>query len=100
MIAAPLEPDFHNGYGMMTMQGTRKPSWRAFEALHGAGTRRLPVTGVPVADGPATRVLMPTEARAAVPVATMLGWLTPKRDRSVCPCADCTATMKSPRRKP
>ena len=36
---------FHNGYGMMTMQGTRKPSWRAFEALKGAGTLMVPVTG-------------------------------------------------------
>ena len=36
---------FHNGYGMMTMQGTRKPSWRAFEALKGAGTQQVPVTG-------------------------------------------------------
>ena len=31
---------FHNGYGMMTVQGTRKPVWRAFQALAGAGTKR------------------------------------------------------------
>merc|ERR1719409_2662254 len=29
----------------MTMQGTRKPAWRAFEMLKGAGTERFPVTG-------------------------------------------------------
>lgn len=34
---------FHNGFGMMTMQGTRKPVWRAFEMLMGAGAKRLPV---------------------------------------------------------
>lgn len=38
---------FHNGYGMMTVQGTRKPVWRAFEALHGAGDARF---GASVAD--------------------------------------------------
>eukprot|EP00658_Telonema_sp_P-2_P026392 TRINITY_DN20653_c0_g1_i1.p1 TRINITY_DN20653_c0_g1~~TRINITY_DN20653_c0_g1_i1.p1 ORF type:complete len:537 (+),score=113.23 TRINITY_DN20653_c0_g1_i1:211-1821(+) len=37
---------FHNGYGLMTMQGTRKPAWRAFEMLAGAGTERVRVTGV------------------------------------------------------
>ena len=34
---------FHNGYGMMTMQGVRKPVWRAFQFLSGAGTRRYTV---------------------------------------------------------
>ena len=37
---------FHNGYGMMTMQGTRKPVWRAFQALKGAGTKRHAVAAV------------------------------------------------------
>eukprot|EP00930_Biecheleria_cincta_P000834 TRINITY_DN102029_c0_g1_i1.p1 TRINITY_DN102029_c0_g1~~TRINITY_DN102029_c0_g1_i1.p1 ORF type:complete len:559 (-),score=74.99 TRINITY_DN102029_c0_g1_i1:216-1892(-) len=36
---------FHNGYGMMTLQGIRKPVWRAFEMLAGAGDLRLPVAG-------------------------------------------------------
>lgn len=36
---------FHNGYGMMTVQGIRKPVWRAFEMLAGAGDLRLPVAG-------------------------------------------------------
>jgi hypothetical protein len=36
---------FHNGYGMMTMRGVRKPVWRAFELLAKAGDRRLAVTG-------------------------------------------------------
>ena len=37
---------FHNGYGMMTVQGVRKPVWRAFEALEGAGSTRYAVAGV------------------------------------------------------
>ena len=36
---------FQNGFGLMTMQGVRKPSWRAFEALAGAGDERLAVSG-------------------------------------------------------
>ena len=32
--------------GMMTVTGTRKPVWRAFELLMDAGTERLEVTGV------------------------------------------------------
>lgn len=36
---------FHNGYGMMTVHGIRKPVWRAFEMLAAAGDRRLPVHG-------------------------------------------------------
>jgi hypothetical protein len=31
---------FHNGYGMMTMYGTRKPVWRAMQTLYAAGTGR------------------------------------------------------------
>eukprot|EP01052_Picozoa_sp_SAG31_P024173 SAG31_NODE_2039_length_6594_cov_7.103926_4_plen_621_part_00 len=36
---------FHNGFGMMTINGVRKPVWRAFELLMHAGTERLQVTG-------------------------------------------------------
>jgi hypothetical protein len=36
---------FHNGFGMMTVNGVRKPVWRAFELLMHAGTERLTVTG-------------------------------------------------------
>ena len=36
---------FHNGFGMMTVHGTRKPVWRAFELLARAGTSRLAVSG-------------------------------------------------------
>jgi beta-xylosidase len=36
---------FHNGFGMMTVSGVRKPVWRAFELLMHAGTERLKVTG-------------------------------------------------------
>jgi len=43
---------FHNGYGMMTVHGVRKPVWRAFEMLAGAGNFRIPVSGfVSPADG-------------------------------------------------
>eukprot|EP00928_Gymnodinium_smaydae_P066544 TRINITY_DN49537_c0_g1_i1.p1 TRINITY_DN49537_c0_g1~~TRINITY_DN49537_c0_g1_i1.p1 ORF type:complete len:532 (-),score=72.86 TRINITY_DN49537_c0_g1_i1:69-1664(-) len=36
---------FHNGFGMMTVHGIRKPVWRAFEMLAEAGDKRLPVSG-------------------------------------------------------
>lgn len=36
---------FHNGFGLMTVTGTRKPAWRAFELLMDAGIERLEVTG-------------------------------------------------------
>ena len=42
---------FHNGFGMMTVTGTRKPVWRAFELLMDAGTERLAVTGSDVSPG-------------------------------------------------
>eukprot|EP00040_Diaphanoeca_grandis_P040322 m.261685 g.261685 ORF g.261685 m.261685 type:complete len:576 (-) comp42806_c0_seq1:143-1870(-) len=50
---------FHNGYGMMTMHGVRKPTWRAFEMLMGAGAERVPVTGMvsPVDDNATVSVL-------------------------------------------
>lgn len=34
---------FYGGYGALTMYGTPKPVYRAFELLHGLGDRRLPV---------------------------------------------------------
>lgn len=52
---------FHNGYGLMTVQGVRKPGWRAFELLHGAGDTRLPVGGfVSPADGDSTISVLAT----------------------------------------
>ena len=52
---------FHNGFGMMTVQGTRKPVWRAFELLMNAGTERLPVKGfVSPADGNSTVSVLAT----------------------------------------
>lgn len=44
---------FHNGFGMMTMRGVRKPVWRAFEALESAGTLRY---GVRSSSSNSTRV--------------------------------------------
>lgn len=44
---------FNGGYGALTMYGTPKPIYRAFELLHRLGDRRLPVssTGVPATLG-------------------------------------------------
>ncbi|EOD20698.1 hypothetical protein EMIHUDRAFT_75189 [Emiliania huxleyi CCMP1516] len=51
MASAP----FHNGYGLMTVHGIRKPAWRAFEMLASLGDYRLPVSGnVSPADGSST----------------------------------------------
>ena len=44
---------FHNGYGLMTMQGVRKPAWRAFEALQGAGDVRYSATVEPATNATA-----------------------------------------------
>ena len=35
---------FHDGYGLLTVQGVPKPAYRAFQLLHFLGTDRLPVT--------------------------------------------------------
>jgi xylan 1,4-beta-xylosidase len=45
----------HAAFGMMTIYGTRKAAWRAFELLHKAGDRLLQVTGAdPTVDVMAT----------------------------------------------
>ncbi|MDQ6736502.1 MAG: glycosyl hydrolase [Gemmatimonadota bacterium] len=36
---------FQGGFGLLTMQGVPKPSFRAFELLHHLGTEMLPVSG-------------------------------------------------------
>lgn len=36
---------FQGGFGLLTLQGVAKPSYRAFELLHRLGTELLPVTG-------------------------------------------------------
>jgi xylan 1,4-beta-xylosidase len=36
---------FHGNYGMLNLQGLRKPQWQAFRLLSRLGNRRLPVTG-------------------------------------------------------
>lgn len=38
---------FNNEFGLVTVYGVRKPSYRLFEALHQAGTKRLEVSGEP-----------------------------------------------------
>jgi xylan 1,4-beta-xylosidase len=40
----PAEP-FQGGFGLLTMQGIAKPSYRAFELLHRLGTEQLHVEG-------------------------------------------------------
>ena len=40
-----LPGPFHGGFGLMTVHGTPKPAYRAFQLLHGAGDKRLPVVG-------------------------------------------------------
>jgi hypothetical protein len=53
---------------MMTVQGTRKPVWRAFEQLMKAGTRRVNVTGfVSPADGASTVSVLATREDAPAP---------------------------------
>jgi xylan 1,4-beta-xylosidase len=41
----PSRP-FHGGFGLLSLHGIRKPSYRAFELLHALGSDRLDVTGV------------------------------------------------------
>ena len=36
---------FHGGFGLLTIHGIAKPTYRAFELLHELGTERLPVGG-------------------------------------------------------
>ncbi|MEP6567476.1 MAG: beta-xylosidase, partial [Mesorhizobium sp.] len=36
---------FQGGFGLMTIQGIAKPSFRAYQLLHGLGTEMLPVGG-------------------------------------------------------
>src|ERR1700689_5006196 len=36
---------FHGGFGLLTIRGTAKPAYRAFELLHALGTDMLPVEG-------------------------------------------------------
>lgn len=40
-----LPGPFHGGFGLLTVHGTPKPAYRAFQLLHGAGAVRLPVAG-------------------------------------------------------
>ena len=40
-----LPGPFHGGFGLMTVHGTPKPAYRAFQLLHGAGFQRLNVDG-------------------------------------------------------
>jgi xylan 1,4-beta-xylosidase len=40
----PSRP-FHGGFGLLTIHGIAKPTYRAFELLHGLGTERLLVDG-------------------------------------------------------
>jgi xylan 1,4-beta-xylosidase len=37
---------FHGGFGLLTLHGIAKPTYRAFQLLHGLGTERLFVDGL------------------------------------------------------
>src|SRR6185503_19811335 len=37
---------FHGGFGLLTLQGIAKPTYRAFELLHKLGNERLLVDGL------------------------------------------------------
>ena len=39
-----LPVPFHGGFGLLTIDGTPKPAFRAFQLLHGTGAERFPVT--------------------------------------------------------
>lgn len=39
-----LPSPFHGGFGLVTINGTPKPAYRAFQLMHGAGAERLPVS--------------------------------------------------------
>jgi len=39
-----LPGEFHGGFGLQTVHGIPKPTYRAFEALHQLGNERIPVT--------------------------------------------------------
>lgn len=45
-----LPTPFHGGFGLLTINGTPKPAYRAFQLLHGAGEERHTVTAGNVND--------------------------------------------------
>jgi xylan 1,4-beta-xylosidase len=45
-----LPVPFHGGFGLLTVGGTPKPSYRAFQLLHGTGTERHPVKSASSSD--------------------------------------------------
>ena len=55
---------FNNEFGLVNVYGIRKPSYRLFEALHQAGSRRLDVTG----DNHRTAEVLALEDETAVTV--------------------------------
>ena len=47
---------FHGGFGLLTVHGVAKPTYRAFQLMHGLGTERLLVDGMhPTVDCTVTR---------------------------------------------
>ena len=68
---------FHGGFGLLNLQGIAKPSYRAYQLLHGLGTELLNVSGThPTVDVWATRgegqitLLMSNYALPRHPIAT------------------------------
>ncbi len=84
---------FHGGFGLLTLHGIPKPTYRAFELLHRLGTELLPATGGHdtvdawfVRAGDAVTALLTNHARPHDPVATevvVLRVATPTRPLAV-----------------
>ena len=58
---------FHGNYGMLNLQGLRKPQYHAFQLLSRLGDRRLPVTGDGLSDV-SNAIATPTDRGFAVAV--------------------------------
>jgi len=61
---------FHNGFGLQTIHGVAKPSYRAFQLLKDAGAWRAPVAGVSPAAINASLSVLATADRADLAQAT------------------------------
>jgi len=79
---------FQNGYGLMTVNGVPKPSWRAFELLAHAGSRRLEVTGAAPHDINSTLTVLATIGTSTAGSSELsifvADWLPPQPKKFAC----------------
>jgi len=79
---------FQNGYGLMTVNGVPKPSWRAFELLATAGFERLQVAGAAPQESNSTLTVLATKGRSASGAAELTifvaEWLPPQPKKFAC----------------